>query len=467
MSHTSTPAAPAGRSPGRRPTSSSSAARRRPWTCAALALAAALGACGRDASPVAEPSLVLVDSLVLQEDDSTYVAEPFDLVASPDGGFLISDVFTKRVLRYRRDGAFAGSIGREGKGPREFVNPTWLALAGDSLLYVVNDARIDTYHLANAEFGTSRRLQRKAFMLAAQGDEVFAGHPDSLHNTAVSHGNLRAGLRGTAPLLFPMNRPGMYHMFGHVAVAVHGDTLATAYAVTDRIYLTDRRTGAVVDSIAVPVVRRQGANSERIARYVKTPANQELAIQAVNGASLPMDLHWLPSGALAVVSEDWTVDAKGHFSGTKFLSVVDPRSRAGCADAVVPGPIQPPTTVGFRGDTLFVLSQSVDANDPATVIRAYRIDLNACGFARAPTGADDDEKEAGLAGGVGGRPVDGGGAERGATRGRGGSGPRHRGRAPARRAARARPAAGGPSQRRAGVLHPLRLFVRGHPEPVE
>lgn len=467
MSHTSTPAAPGGFPPGRPQTSQTSAARPRRWICAVLALTAALGACGRDAPPVAAPSLVLVDSLVLQENDSTYVSEPFDLVARPDGGFLISDVFTKRVLRYRRNGAFAGSIGREGEGPREFTNPTWLALSGDSLLYVVNGARIDTYDLARAEFGTSRRLERKAFMLAAQGDEVFAGHPDSLHNTAVSHGNLRAGLRGTAPLLFPMNRPGMYHMFGHVAVAVKGDTIATAYAVTDRIYLTDRRTGAVIDSIAVPPVRRQGANSERIARYARTPANQELAIEAVNGASLPMDLHWLPSGAVAVVSEDWTVDAKGHFTGAKFLSVVDPRSGASCADAVVPGPTQPPTTVGFRGDTLFVLSQGVDIDNPAAVIRAYRIDLSACGFPPAPTGADDDEKEAGLAGGVGGRPVGGRGAERRAVRGRGGGIPRHRGRGAAGRAARTHPAGGGPPQRRAGVHHRVRVLVRGHPEPVE
>ncbi len=353
------------------------------WVLAALVT---LSACGRDTSSprnrsAGSPDLVLLDSVMLAENDSAYLGEPFDLVVGTDGSFLISDVFTKRVIRYRRDGTLAGTIGREGKGPGEFTTPTWLAAAGDTLLYVVNRAQIDVFDLETSGFVSSHRFERKPFMLAVYDDLVYAGRPDSLHNTAVYFGRMSdTELDRIAPLPFPMHLTSMYNVFGHVAVAVNEDAVATAYAVTDHVYFTDRRTGKVLDSIAVPPIRRQGANSDRIARYVKTPTDQELGIEAATGASLPLELHWMPSGAISVVSEDWKVDEKGRFSGAKFLSVVDPRSRASCADAIVPGPTEPPTTVGFRGDTIFVLSQPVDAEGAQTVIRAYRVDTSSCGI---------------------------------------------------------------------------------------
>lgn len=359
--------------------------RRGGWRVALVAALATLAACGGDApwSRAPTPALVLVDSVTLEENDSSYVGEPFDLVVRSDGTFLVSDVFTKRVLSFQRNGSFAGAIGREGKGPGEFTNPTWLALAGDTLLYVVNQSQIDTYNMATSGFVRSRRFEKKPFMLAVYNDLLYAGRPDSLHRTAVEFGRVEDRELGrVAPLLFPMHFQGMYNMFGQVAVAVNEQTVATAYAVTDHVYFTDRRTGRVLDSIAIPAVRRQGANSDRIQRYVKTPANQELAIEAVTGASLPMELHWLPSGEVSVVSEDWKVDRKGRFTGVKYLSVVDPRARTSCADAVVPGPTEPPTTVGFRGDTLFVLSQLTDEGDARTTIRAYRVDTRACRAAR-------------------------------------------------------------------------------------
>ncbi len=116
-------------------------------------------ACGDEqgAGDPGMPTLLLGDSVGLQEGDSAFVGQPYHLEIAADGSFLVSDLFSKRVLVFRRDGSFAGSIGRRGSGTGEFDRPSQLALGGDSLLYVLTEKPTANHGGHGGRHGGSRR----------------------------------------------------------------------------------------------------------------------------------------------------------------------------------------------------------------------------------------------------------------------------------------------------------------------
>lgn len=333
-------------------------------------------------------TLVALDSIVLQESDTSYIGQPFDLAVGPDGSFFISDGFTRQVLVFARDGRYLRGIGRRGSGPGEFSGPTWLALAGDSLLYVVDRTEINAFDPTAGTFRWSRSLPspRGPTMLATYGDHLFAGEPDSLRNGSVAVVESQgSAIRTVGHLPALQKHPVTRAMWDGVAVALAGGRIATAHAVNDYVYV-GRLAGGRMDSIRVPVARRQGVQAELIRRFADRPADRRVAERALYGSSMPMDLHWLPSGMLGLVSLDWKV-RDGRVVGSNYLSVVDPAGRRGCVDAPVPGTDDPAPRVGFRGDTLFVLSQDVGRDGRAsTLVRAYRIDTASCDWVSAGGG---------------------------------------------------------------------------------
>ncbi len=75
----------------------------------------------RVTADAAGPTLTPVDSILLPEGDTLYIGNPYALVVDPyDGSFHISDIFSSRVLRFRRDGSLMLVYGRPGEGPGEF-----------------------------------------------------------------------------------------------------------------------------------------------------------------------------------------------------------------------------------------------------------------------------------------------------------------------------------------------------------
>ena len=69
----------------------------------------------------AGPTLTAVDSILLPEADTLYIGNPYTPVIDPfDGSFYIPDIFSGRLLRFRRDGSLMLVYGRPGEGPGEF-----------------------------------------------------------------------------------------------------------------------------------------------------------------------------------------------------------------------------------------------------------------------------------------------------------------------------------------------------------
>lgn len=341
----------------------------------ALTLLAAGAACGRDARS-GGPALVALDSVVLAETDSVFVGKPSGFIATPDGRFVVSDLFTRRVVVFGRDGRVERAIGTRGKGPGELESPIWIAMDGDSLLYVLDDGetRIEAFDPRTGEFRWGRLLPGRVSMLASYERGVLGGYPDSARNGSVAHITRDTGsfaVTGPLPAILRGN-PVVRGVFGAVELTAFRDTLVTAYEVSDRVYLS-RMDGPVLDSIQVPVVRRRGSRPDLVAR-VKDPTT---AMQAAYNLSMPGELARMSSGQLALVSFDWQWKAS-RVQGTGYVSLVDPVRRRSCPDAPLPGPGDPIPRVAFRGDTLWVLAQEVEAERPYTVLRSYRVDGARC-----------------------------------------------------------------------------------------
>lgn len=105
-------------------------------------------------------------------------------------------------------------------------------------------------------------------------------------------------------------------------------------------------------------------------------------VDAAMSSSVPVTLSWLPSGLLAVVYADATLEDT-RFVGGHWLSLIDADDRKVCAEVAVPGPADPKPIVGFRGDTLLVLSQPVERASAGVMVHRFLVDASSCsGFDR-------------------------------------------------------------------------------------
>lgn len=352
-----------------------------------LALACALHGCG-EGGPGASaratsdaPVLVPVDSVVLAESDSAYVAGTSGLAVAPDGSFFVSDHMAKKLHVFSRDGRLLRTIGRPGRGPGEFDGPFSLSFDGDSLLYVVDSWEIEMFDPRTAAHLGAYRMPRTPNTIAVSSGRLYAGYADPADGGSVARVvSDTSRIKATGPFPEILRDSVLLQAFHPVALGMRGDTAATAFFVTDYVYLSDV-SGGILDSIHVPKRRRNGARPDMLRSASRTPT-QELGLVAFWGSSLPRELHWMPGERLALVSTDQGM-VEGRWIDSSFVSVVDRRTRRSCVDARVPGPTEPPISLAFRGDTLFVVSQEVAGDTRAsTVVRWYRIDTGACRWVR-------------------------------------------------------------------------------------
>jgi hypothetical protein len=124
----------------------------------------------------------------------------------------------------------------------------------------------------------------------------------------------------------------------------HGiDSVAFTLLAADFLFIGPL-DGSTYDSIAIPVLRRQGSRPDLIRQFVANPSSAGLDTYK---PSVPWKLATLPDGNVASLTLDAEL-ANSRFQGKFFLSVVDPAKRRACADAEVPAPIDPVPAVAFR-----------------------------------------------------------------------------------------------------------------------
>lgn len=339
-----------------------------------ISLSLILTAC-TDLTDQGEPSLIPIDSIALQESDSVFLVEPYDLIVAPDDNLLISDGYAGRILVYARDGSLLRTIGSKGSGPGEFGAPTRMAFAGDSLLYVVDGMVIKKLEMPSGGFTESITLPGIPGSLAIAGSRIFIGQADAQRRTSFVYSDDGGATFASAGFLPEvLASPVVGPAFGWISLATGGERVATAYAVSNNVAITDMATG-VSDTIGVPVVKRWGSDSGVFAELAASPT-QEL-VDAAMRSSMPAALSWLPSGLLAVVHSDATLDDT-RFVGGHWLSLLNAEAGTVCAEVAVPGPADPRPIVGFRGDTLLVLSQPVERTSASVMVHRFLIDSDTC-----------------------------------------------------------------------------------------
>ncbi|HEX7051810.1 MAG TPA: hypothetical protein VF188_16510 [Longimicrobiales bacterium] len=109
-----------------------------------------LGAAGACAATDQAERTVAVDTLVVTDTvittASARIGAVGDLAVRSDGRLYLSDLRLQRVLAIGPDGTEAGSFGREGSGPGEFLAPMALAIAGDTVwVYDRRNARVQVF----------------------------------------------------------------------------------------------------------------------------------------------------------------------------------------------------------------------------------------------------------------------------------------------------------------------------------
>ena len=167
--------------------------------------------------------------------------------------------------------------------------------------------------------------------------------------------------------------PGVYglrdwrsHILDRTVVVPTGDSLLVAFAVQETLLLTDAH-GTLVDSLALPVIRRRGVPDD-VEERMQTSGSAEGAWRI---ASLLHSAHRLSDGQIALVHADMEF-TNGTFLMALFVSLLSRDLQRACIDERLPltGESQP--WLAFRGDTLFALEQVTEGSDRVrTIVRRF------------------------------------------------------------------------------------------------
>lgn len=337
------------------------------------------------------PTLVALESILLPEADTLYIGDPFTPVIDPfDGSIYISDQFSKRVLRFDRQGEVIQTYGRPGGGPGELQGSGLTFVLDDSTL-VVEDWAVERLNLFDRESGEYRSGHPFVGIAGLTPPVKIDG---GIWFPTVDRAQRRALARwtpredtvrtvGEMPLEFHTSldggRPGYanYMNFGSLTLA-SGALVRGWQPRNDLIRYTP--DGAVLDTLVIPTVRRRGVPENLRYLYDVEGATGRERI-TIN--SRLRQLHTLPDGGLAFTHHDQIIRSLDGpmpvVAADVWVGVVSPDLQQACVDTPVPASSDVRAMETFRGDTLFVLDrQIVDDSRLETRINLYLIDTEGC-----------------------------------------------------------------------------------------
>jgi hypothetical protein len=350
-----------------------------------VALAATLSVIpSSDVAAQGSPSLVSRDSIVLEENDSVFVALVGGFAVSSKGQLFISDRRNFNVIEFSPRGKIVRTFGRRGRGPGEFNDPGAIALDGDSILIVYGSPNLHAFDLQTGKLKWQR-------LPGAKMTQVLSTHRGRIIQNAVigRDPSLRVSLAAVrsahdsaefgGPFPSPLGQaPHADQMWGYLQMTLwSADSVAVAITAASDWIFVGRFSSLKYDSVRVArVSRRGGPSGELLRRLVNEPAS--MTQEELFRPSAPWALGKLSSGNFAYVTFDAT-PINQRITGTIRASVVDPRAKRSCSDAEIPVPTDPQPRALFRGDTLFVLSQDETADrKPRAIVRRFMLQTGSC-----------------------------------------------------------------------------------------
>jgi hypothetical protein len=196
----------------------------------------------------------LADTLTPEQPDSVPIGLVSGIDFAPDGGFVITDVRSVRVMRYAPDGRLLGHMGRLGYGPGEFQMPMFPDVDDRGRIHVL-DFRLPRISVFNADGSFLRAVStihlgnRIGEMAVLPGGDyllvAWHGQTRDLLFRTDSLGKVRASYVPHAELI-PEGQPAksVWGNMRSVSLSVTGDQAFVVTALSDSLWTVNLSDGS-------------------------------------------------------------------------------------------------------------------------------------------------------------------------------------------------------------------------------
>ncbi len=346
------------------------------------------------------PTLVLLDSIVLQETDDLYVGRAMTMFLGPDSSLFVIDPFANAIVRFDRNGRALRSYGGTGDGPGEFrlIGPAGFASgtvlgARDGRAPAV---RMEFLDLESGEsIGGATATEAEAFVL--HGDVLWIGGLDTDINAplvdgpidaswmSVTRRSLRALLEDSpedavismdqVPIPRPYRAdPMILGRAGWVRLHVNDQDVVVGFG-SSPFLLRVSHAGELLDTVPLLAGTR---------RWVE---DEDEFIKRVDSERPRPEDGWLMATLWDVSRDDrghiYTVHAEvkrvgRQAQGVLYASSLRADGSGQCADTRIPTSDLSMPITAFRGNELFVLDRRIGGTGLRTVVRRFAVDAVEC-----------------------------------------------------------------------------------------
>ncbi len=324
------------------------------------------------AADTAGPTLTPVDSILLPEADTLYIGNPYALVVDPfDGSFYISDIFSGRLLRFRRDGSLMLVYGRPGEGPGEFRGGPGAPMVLDDSTVAAQTTRSRRVNIFDRNTAETIRVVNFPALAGITppvviGQEVWMTDFEIRRETSLtrwhpSTDEFRSMGRLPEEYVASLSSDNWSYasLFRIGSLAYADGRFVQGWSGLDEMFVLNLR-GEVVDTANIPVARRKGVPADLRERIdiENIPFREQL-----EGSSRLRQLFPLPGGGFVFTHHDQTalqLQPMPVLTAKVWLGVLSPDLSQACVDTLVPHDFEIRPMETFRGDTLFVLDRRID-----------------------------------------------------------------------------------------------------------
>lgn len=353
----------------------------------------------RVTADAAGPTLTPVDSILLPEGDTLYIGNPWALVVDPfDGSFHISDIFSERLLRFRRDGSLMLAYGRPGEGPGEFRGGPGAPMVLDDSTIAAQTTESRRVNVFDRNTGETIRVVDFPALSgitppAVIGQDVWMTDFEIQRETSVTRWRpttddftSMGGLPQEYVASVSSDNWSYASLFRIGSLAYADGRFVQGWSGLDEMFVLNLR-GEVVDTADIPVARRKGVPADLRERIdiERIPGRQQL-----EGSSQLRQLFPRPGGGFLFTHHDQTalrMEPMPVLTAKTWVGILSPDLSQACVDTLVPRDFDIRPMETFRGDTLFVLDRRIDDSEELqTWILMFLVSDEQCDWLSAEPG---------------------------------------------------------------------------------
>ncbi len=340
----------------------------------------------RASADAAGPALVAIDSIRLPESDTLYIGNPYGLVVDPfDGSFHISDIFSGRLLRFRRDGSLMLVYGRPGEGPGEFRGGPGVPMVLDDSTVAAQTTRSRRVNIFDRNTGVVNFPALAGITPPVViGEDVWMTDFELQRETSVTRWRPATdefasigGLPKEYVASLSTDNWSYASLFRIGSLAYADGRFVQGWSGLDEMFVLNLR-GEVVDTAAIPVARRKGVPADLRERIdiEHMPGREQL-----EGSSRLRQLFPRAGGGLLFTHHDQTalrMEPMPVLTAKTWVGILSPDFEKACVDTPVPRDFEIRPMETFRGDTLFVLDRRIDDSEKLHRILMYLVSDEGC-----------------------------------------------------------------------------------------